>query len=201
MQDEIQNESNLTLSDTEANADGRNDITAREDIDVDGDGVKAESADNDACEGDKGEKTGDTPENENTPIYEQVGWKEKVQKFLRDFPIAKDFAAQIGREIADSKDLLFDQNCLEKALAITLAKGYVAPEKLAADEDFLQKYVYSNQAVKDRIIQDYFDELQHNQPPKSISTRGQMTLAPPSRPKSIAEAGSVIRAMLNNRRI
>ncbi len=143
----------------------------------------------------------DTPIDENMPVYEQVGWKDKVQRFLRDYPIAKNFAEQIGREIANDKGLSLDASCLEKALAITLAKEYVAPDKLVEDEDFLQKYILCNESIKDRIIDGYFESLQQNLPPRSISSRGQMTITPPSKPKSIAEAGSVIRAMLNNRRI
>ena len=202
MQDEIYSENKLTSSDRENLSDGRQNISAQEDMDEGGCNTKeAKCADSEACEGNDGKSIEDTSENESMPIYEQVGWKEKVQKFLQDFPIAKDFALQIGREIAANQQLSLDPSCLEKALAITLAKGYVSPEKLAADEDFLQKYILTNQSVKDRIIESYFDDLQQNKPPKSISTRGQMTIAPPNKPKSIAEAGSVIRAMLNNRRI
>lgn len=158
-------------------------------------------ADDGACDGRDGEDIKNAPENESIPVFEQVGWKAKVQNFLQAYPIAKDFSAQIGRLIADSKELAQDENCLEKALATALAEAYVSPEKLAGDEEFLQKYVFGNQALKDRIIQEYLDGLQQNLPPKSISARGQITLTPPSRPTSIAEAGNVFKAMFNNRRI
>lgn len=163
--------------------------------------LEEKSADNEACDGIEGEDNNDTPKNENAPIFEQVGWKAKVQQFLQAYPIAKDFSTQIGKIIADSKELSQDENCLEKALATALANAYVSPQKLACDEDFLQKYVFSNETIKDRIIQDYLDNLQRNLPPKSISSRGQITLTPPSRPTSIAEAGNVFKAMFNNRRI
>lgn len=161
----------------------------------------AEDAGNDACEGMSGENTNDTPKDIATPVFEQAGWKEKVQDFLQRYPIAKDFASDIGRIIAQDSQLASDENCLERALAATLAASYVSPRKLASDEEFLSKYVLNNQIVKDRIIEEYFEQLQQNRPPKSISSGGQMTIAPPSRPKSIAEAGSVIKAMLTNRRI
>ena len=159
------------------------------------------SADGEACSGTDGEDIKDAPENENIPVFEQVGWKEKVQKFLQDYPIAKDFSQQIGKLIANSKELSQDENCLEKALATTLAGAYVSPEKLASDEEFLQKYVFGNQDLKDRIIEEYLDSLQSNLPPKSISSRGQITLTPPSKPTNIVEAGKVFKAMFNNRRI
>ena len=158
-------------------------------------------ADNVACDGSQGEEIKDAPENETVPVFEQVGWKAKVQQFLQAYPIAKDFSTQIGRIIADSEALSQDENCLEKAFLTALVNAYVAPEKLATDEEFLQKYVFDNQSVKDRIIQEYLDGLQQNLPPKSISSRGQITLTPPSKPTSIAEAGNVFKAMFNNRRI
>ena len=96
--------------------------------------------------------------------------KQKVQKFLQAYPIAKDFSAQIGRLIADSKALSQDENCLEKALATALADAYVAPEKIAADEEFFAKVRPEQSSLKDRIIQEYLDGLQQNLPPKSIST-------------------------------
>jgi hypothetical protein len=43
--------------------------------------------------------------------------------------------------------------------------------------------------------------LENSRPPKAISSRGKITLTPPDRPKSIAEAGNVIKSMLKNRRI
>lgn len=202
MQDEIQIDNISTSSDCHS-IDGRLDISPQDAAAAEGSDIlkEAKCADGEACEGSKGEMNKDTPIDENMPVYEQVGWKDKVQRFLRDYPIAKNFAEQIGMEIANDKGLSLDASCLEKALAITLAKEYVAPDKLAEDEDFLQKYILCNESIKDRIIDGYFESLQQNLPPRSISSRGHMTITPPSKPKSIAEAGSVIRAMLNNRRI
>lgn len=156
--------------------------------------------DNAACRGVEREAEV-APENELVPVFEQVGWKQKVQEFLQAYPVAKDFSEQIGRIIADSETLSQDESCLEKALANALAKAYVSPRRLASDEAFLQEYIFVNQAVKDRIIQEYLDNLQHNLPPKSISSRGQITLTPPSKPSNIAEAGQVFKAMFDNRRI
>ncbi|MDE6604425.1 MAG: hypothetical protein K2K85_00185 [Clostridia bacterium] len=178
---------------------GEENLQVTEDILPEEQSVK--DADGGACDGGDGEDIKDAPENGNISVFEQVGWNEKVRDFLQAYPIAKDFAAQIGRIIANSEQLSQDENCLEKALATALAGAYVSPEKLATDEEFLQKYVFGNQSLKDRIIQEYLDGLQQNLPPKSISARGQITLTPPSKPTSIAEAGNVFKAMFNNRRI
>ncbi len=165
------------------------------------DNIDVNLTDGGADDAEEGKDEDVSSENESVPVFAQVGWKDKVTDFLQRYPIAKQFSAQIGSEIAQNQSLQQDGDCLEKALAAVLATAYISPEKLAGDEEFLQKYIYENNAVKDKIIQEYLDGLQQNLPPKSISSRGRTALTPPSRPKSIAEAGSVIKAMLDNRRI
>ncbi len=150
---------------------------------------------------DTGEKTNDTPIEKKTAVFDGDGWRATVKKFFTEYPLAKNFASQIGKEIADDAALHTDANCLEKALLRVLCREYVAPEKLAEDDGFLQNYVLTNQAVKQAIIDEYLDNLQKSAPVRAIASGGQITLTPPSRPKSIEEAGAVIRTMLNNRRI
>lgn len=150
---------------------------------------------------DTGEKTTDTPEEKKTAVFDGDGWRATVNKFFAEYPLAKSFAAEIGKEIADDETLHTDENCLAKALLRVLCREYVAPEKLAEDDGFLQNYVFTNQAVKQAIIDEYLDNLQKSAPVRAIASGGQITLTPPSRPKSIEEAGAVIRTMLNNRRI
>lgn len=150
--------------------------------------------------GQEGEKDTDTPEKTNN-VFDGTDWKKRVEKFFTDYPLAKRFVAQIGKEIADDISLHTDGQCLEKALLRVLCREYVAPEQLAGDETFLQSYVLTNDAVKQAIVDEYLDNLQKSAPVRAITSGGQITLAPPSRPKSIEEAGAVIRTMLNNRRI
>lgn len=149
-----------------------------------------------------GEKRADTPESQiGEAVYERRDWQDKVDRFFCDYPIAKDFAAMIGEQIASDEALSKDGDCLEKALAKVFAKVYVLPEKLVEDDDFVEKYVYGNEKIRGAIVEKYLEELEQNQPPRSISSRGSIALTPPDRPKSIADAGRVIQAMLDNRRI
>ncbi|MDE7216109.1 MAG: hypothetical protein K2O08_04815 [Clostridia bacterium] len=152
-------------------------------------------------EKDMGEKNEDTPDEKDTPAYEAEDWQNKVEEFFRKYPVAKGFASMIGEQIVKDESLSHDDNCLEKALARIFDKVYVPPEELVKNDEFLEKYVYCDERIKTAIVEKYLEELENNRPPKAISSRGKITLTPPDRPKSIAEAGNVIKSMLKNRRI
>jgi hypothetical protein len=152
-------------------------------------------------ETDMGEKNEDTPNEQNSPAYEAEDWQIKVEEFFKKYPVAKGFASMIGEQIVNDESLSRDGNCLEKALARVFDKVYVPPEELVKNENFLDKYVYNNPKIKTAIVEKYLEELENSRPPKAISSRGKITLTPPDRPKSIAEAGNVIKSMLKNRRI
>lgn len=148
------------------------------------------------------ENTQDTPEEvTQKAVFEEGDWGDRVTDFMATYPIAKNFAKMIGEEIVKDKALHNDKNCLEKALCRVFVKVYVEPQELAKDQKFLDAYILNDENIKKAIIDNYLDELQSKMPPKAMSSRGQMTITPPDRPKSIAQAGAVIKAMLTNRRI
>ena len=148
-----------------------------------------------------GEQNEDTPDNNVVAVYEQEGWQAKVEEFFEKYPVAKGFASMIGEQIVNDTQLSQDSGCLEKALARVFDKVYVPPKELVKNQEFLEIYVYQDENIKNAIIERYLQDLENTRPPKSISSRGKITLTPPDRPKSIAEAGNVIKSMLNNRRL
>lgn len=154
-----------------------------------------------SCVANEGEQNADTPKEEIRAAYEADGWQAKVEEFFAAYPTAKGFASMIGEQIVSDETLARDENCLEKALARVFDKVYVPPKDLVKDQEFLEKYVYSDENIKSVIVERYLDELENSRPPRSISSRGKITLTPPDKPKSIAEAGNLIKTMLNNRRI
>ena len=147
------------------------------------------------------EKNEDTPDEMKIAVYESKEWQSKVEEFFEKYPVAKGFASMIGEQIVSDEKLSYDDNCLEKALARVFDKVYVPPKELVKNQEFLEKYVYQDENIKNAVIERYLEELENTRPPRSISSRGKITLTPPDRPKSIAEAGNVIKSMLNNRRI
>ena len=147
------------------------------------------------------ETTIDTPDEIEQAVYEREGWQAKVEEFFKTYPVAKGFASMIGEQIVADPLLSNDEHCLEKALARVFDKVYVPPKDLIRNQEFLENYVYKDETIKNAIVERYLEALEKSRPPKAISSRGKITLTPPDKPKSIAEAGSLIKSMLNNRRI
>lgn len=136
-----------------------------------------------------------------TPRYELPDWDERVQGFMRDYPSAERYFKEIAKELATDSDLAKRDDCLKQAYFNVLRKADRPLEELATDENFLEKYVYGNEKVKDRIIEEFL--LKHNDvaSPRTIAASGRTHVTPPSRPKSIREAGGIVKNMLEHRRI
>lgn len=124
-------------------------------------------------------------------------WKAKVDKFFSENPSAKPFAKQMSDEIIRDNTLRGRSDCLEIALTRVLLEAYRAPKDLATDEDFLKEHILGSDFVKKAVIEGYMKDLREGKPPVLISARGQNTVAPRSKPKTIEEAGKMFRQ--NNR--
>ncbi len=134
-------------------------------------------------------------------IYNSQQWQEISDGFFENFPNAKNFASQIGKEIINNPQIYNNTHCLELAYAKIMEKSYVAPCDIINSQDFREKYVFNNEEIKSSIIENYLKQLDAHKPPKSIMTRGQIILTPPDKIGSIQQAGTVIKQMLQNRRI
>lgn len=124
-------------------------------------------------------------------------WKAKVDKFFSENPSAKPFAKQMSDQIIRDNTLRMRSDCLETALTRVLLEAYRAPKDLATDEDFLKEHILGSDFVKKAVIEGYMKDLREGKPPVLISARGQNTVAPRSKPKTIEEAGKMFRQ--NNR--
>lgn len=129
------------------------------------------------------------------------GLREKKEMFLNNYPNAVGFAKEICEEILSSQDMISQEDCFEKAYLNVLSKNYKTANDYVQDKTFKEKYIYQNNEIKQKIVTDYLKELQSNRPPKSISSGGTFTIAPPDRPASIREAGKIMEKLLANRRI
>lgn len=136
-----------------------------------------------------------------TPVYESPDWDGRVAEFMKKYPSAARYTAGIAKVLAEDKALASREDCLERAYFDVLVKADRPPEDVVADDDFLEKYVYGNQKVKDRIIERFLLENMDVETPRMIASSGRTHVTPPSRPKSIREAGGIVKNMLANRRI
>ena len=136
------------------------------------------------------------------PLYERDEWEDKVAAFTEKYPIAKEYAAEIGEVLKGDPALAKEENCLEVALGRAVAKSYRTPESILKDGAFLEKYVYSNDGIRDRVIEDYLKELAPlGGAPRTIPHGGSAAIIPPINARSIEEAGAMMEKMLNERRI
>lgn len=140
-------------------------------------------------------------QNETDKIFMSQSWQEKVDSFMQSFPKSQQYVSLIGQEIINDLSLQSNENCLEIAYARVMNNLYTPPCEIINDQDFREKYVFNNKEITSKIIENYLINLESNKPPKSILTRGQIVLTPPDKPRSIEEAGKVIKNMLHNRRI
>lgn len=136
------------------------------------------------------------------PLYEKEEWDDRVASFLARYPIAENYTTEIASMLKEDAALAGQESCLEIALGRALAKGYRPPESIIEDETFLEKYVYSNDKIRDRVVGDYLAGLSPLVgAPRTIPHGGAAAILPPTRPTTIEEAGAMAEKMLKARRI
>ena len=131
-------------------------------------------------------------ENSVKPFESEEEWHEAADKFFEKTPSAKALAREIANEISLDPSLKESRDCFEKALVRALAKSYRTPEQLMADGQFLKDYVFNDKEVQKVIIQNFLDEIRKSQPPYTLPRGGQSAAAPPTKPHTVREAGSML---------
>jgi hypothetical protein len=127
------------------------------------------------------------------PLYQREDWRSKVDAFLSNNPKAIPMSHEIASLIVEDSGIANSEYPLELAFSKILAKKYTPVQALAESEEFLENYIYKNDAVKSKIIEGYLKELSlTNAPPMTISdSGGEISITPPNKPASISEAGKM----------
>ena len=135
------------------------------------------------------------------PEYERDDWEKNVKDFFENHPLAKNYVAEISEVLSSDEKIAKGQNSLQSALTKVLANKFVPYETLIQDEEFLNKYIYSNHEISEKIINNYLDGLQKNKVMpliSSVSGSGTFT-SPVKKPKTIKDAGKMVEAYLKNK--
>lgn len=103
----------------------------------------------------------------------EFAWSEKLDDFLKNHKNASEFVEDITNELISNDDLKNSDEALEKAYFKVMENKYVPQGDLSKDPSFLEKYIYSNQDIKNKIINEYVESLQNVQSPITIATMGQ----------------------------
>ena len=129
------------------------------------------------------------------PECEKGSWQEEIDTFLTKHPEAKNYAGEIGKILVEDADVRESKNSLESAYMKILSHRKT-PEELVEDEDFLEKFIYVSDKVRDKIIASYLSELNTNVP--GVMTKGGETfITPPKSPKNLKEAMNLAEKLLN----
>lgn len=101
---------------------------------------------------------------EKKPIWSQDDWLSKVTEFTRNNKYAQKYSRQIANEILNDKSLQTRTDALEQAYAKVAMKEFVPQEELAADTEFINKHILSNDQLKKKILSDFVKESKKNIP-------------------------------------
>ncbi len=126
-----------------------------------------------------------------------ISWQDKVDNFLTKNPDAEQYAEQIVQEFREDKTIQNEDNALDIAYSRALKKLIVPYEKLATDSEFLDRYIYSNPEVTNKIITSYLSNLKTLGPVDLIGEGGNFATSPNNKPKSIRDCGKFVEKLFN----
>ena len=109
---------------------------------------------------------------EKSSIENEFAWSNKLEHFLRTHKNANGLIEDITNEIIGDNDLKTSEDALEKAYVRVMDKKFIPQDSLAENQEFLDKYIYSNEQIKNKIISEYVDSLQKTQNPIKVNNSG-----------------------------
>lgn len=125
------------------------------------------------------------------PQYKKEDWLKKTGEFLANNENAKNYVKQIAEILINDEDLAKKEDALELAYSRVLKQNFVPKEQLLDDEEFLNEFVYKNEKIKNKIIEDYLLNLQMNKNVPLIANGcGSTSVSSPKfKAKDLSEAG------------
>lgn len=134
------------------------------------------------------------------PGYLKEGWDQKVADFYSSHPEAQQFAFDISKVIQTDSKIASSETALEDALTKVLAKKFVPYDELVKNPEFLNKYIYSNQNINEKIVMDYLNNVKSQKVmPLMNSVGGTGTFASPvKKPSTLNDASKMAEAYFKN---
>lgn len=127
---------------------------------------------------------------------DEFAWSKKLESFLQTHKNAENLVDDITKEIVNDEALSKSDDALDKAYIRVMEKKYVSKDMLAKDQEFLNKYIYSNDEIKNKIINDYVSALQDIKSPIHITSMGQIgSIASTPKFNSLDEASKYVENM------
>ena len=126
-------------------------------------------------------------------------WQQEVNKFFSIYPVASEYSNDLASIIEKNENVANSSNPLDSAWAEYTKQNFESHQSIANNENFLQNYIYNNKKIKDKILSDYFSNINFENNPKLIGSQkgASVVLSPTSKPKSIREASKLVEDMFS----
>ena len=127
---------------------------------------------------------------------DEFAWNQNISEFLQSHKNAESLVEEITEEILKDSDLRNSPDGLEKAYIKVIENKYTPNEELVKNQEFLEKYIYSNNEIKNKIINEYVSSLQSQRNPINVANSGYNGgVAVSNNFRNIEEAGKYVEKM------
>ena len=118
---------------------------------------------------------------------------DKLNQFLDENNDAKAYADEIKDYLKSNNGI---KNPFENVWANIVLSHIKSNEK---DDPIINQYIFSNEDLKNKIIENYLNELSNSRPPMVLSSQGGERVSGvfPDSPKSLAEAKKIVNNMFS----
>ncbi|MCK9574967.1 MAG: hypothetical protein WCX32_02105 [Clostridia bacterium] len=132
--------------------------------------------------------------------YATEDWQEIVDDFIIKNPEAKNYAKDISTLILKDKIVAESSNPLELAWAKVLSMHYKEPSAICNDEEFVNKYILTNENIRQKVLMDYLQQVsEQKSPPLIVKSLGSgLIQSKTNKPKNFKEAAYLAEAMLKS---
>ena len=123
---------------------------------------------------------------------------ENIDDFINDTTDSDKYKKEITEILVNDNEINSLPNKYQVAFKIIKESNNKLAENLN-NQEFLDKYIYSNESIKNKIIEDYLSKLNNvSTTPKIVSgVNSNIHFSPnPNSPKTIKEAGEILSKML-----
>lgn len=125
--------------------------------------------------------------------------EQSFQSGLESFLLANDDAKQFEDEIKQKIDLSSTAADPYQVAWAGVILDHLTGSKQKAGDPIVNKYVLSDEQVRNQVIQEYLNDLEKHKPPYVISSQGgeRVSSVSPGTPSSLAEAKEIVSKMFN----
>lgn len=125
--------------------------------------------------------------------------EQSFQSGLESFLLANDDAKQFEDEIKQKIDLSSTAADPYQVAWAGVILDHLTGSKQKAGDPIVNKYVLSDEQVRNQVIQEYLNDLEKHKPPYVISSQGgeRVSSISPGTPSSLAEAKEIVSKMFN----